>query len=235
MAGFLSLCSARFASPVKLAGSAPAQDGGRADAFFGSDADYAANGAPQRRRAEFHWLGAWREEAGIDRFLASPASYLPPLQDAEFTCGLKLVPYLKRGADVLPVDAHPLRPGPDAPIAIVTSIGTYASEAEVVAAGQAASFSRRSLEAADGMLQELLLIPFPPATLELFTVTAWRNEAAARDWAYRTDAHRGAMAFYKSASEQPRVSFTRCLIAGSFGDWQAWNRGAWPRTVTARR
>src|SRR5205085_11462075 len=144
------------------------EDGGQADAFVGSDADYPANGLPQRRKTEFHWLGTWAREADLDRFLQSPATYLPQLAEAKAVCALKLVPYLRRGAGILPSDVHPIRPRPDEPVVVVTSIGTYASEPDAIAASQVAAMSRKSLSDADGLLHELLLLPFSPAALDLF-------------------------------------------------------------------
>jgi len=213
MGNFLSICSAQCESTAR--DQPPA---GSTLFFGGTDAEYQPSGIPQRRKAHRIWLSVWNDEQALDRFIASPASVLPQLEEARDVRALKLVPYLRRGAEVLPVEAHAIRPGPDEPIAIVTSLGLYASPAEALAFGQKGGAARESLARADGLLREHVLIPFPPMTTDLYTVTTWRSESAAQAWAYRGDAHRAAKDFYNSATEQPRVSFVRCVIAGSFGE-----------------
>jgi heme-degrading monooxygenase HmoA len=220
MASFLSLCSARYES---LPGRAPVgEQAPQGSAVFvaGTDAEYPASGIPQRRKTERHWLAVWSDEGAVDRFLSSPATYLSQLDGAHDVCGLKLIPYMQRGAEILALDVHRTRPKPDEAIAIITSIGPYTSESDVIAAGQKARAARQSLAHADGLTRELLLIPYPLMATDLFTVTAWSSERAAQAWAYRTDSHRAAIDFHKTASEKARVSFTRCIVGGSFGDWR---------------
>jgi len=220
MSRFLTVCSARFELSVKQPPFAEEAQRDCVVFFGGTDADYPMNGIPQRRKAERHWLGVWRDERDVDRFFSSPTTHLPQLAGAHDVRGLKLIPYMRRGTEIFALDVHHTRPMPEEPVAIITSIGYYASESDVMAAGQKASAARESLAQADGLIHELLLIPHPPMATDFFTITVWRNERAAQAWAYRSEAHRQAMEFYKTASEKPRVSFTRCLIGGSFGDWQ---------------
>lgn len=219
MSNFLTLCSARF---VQAPARSPVTEHlpvGCTALISGTDADYPESGLPQRRKAQRHWLAVWRAEEDADRFMSSPSSFLPELAAAQQIAALKLLPYMQRGADVLPVAFHRVRPPPDRPVAIITSIGPYESESDAVAAGQRACFARQSLTEAAGLTRELLVIPFPPAATDLFTVTTWQNEPAAQTWAYRGARHRDAMTFYNDTQEKARVSFTRCLIAGSMGDW----------------
>lgn len=215
---FLSLHSARFNAEPRRA--APGEEAPTGSAIFlgGTDAEYPASGIPERRKREWHWLGVWKDEAEVDRFLSSPKTHLPRLADAESSWGLKLIPYMRRGAEIFPIEPHSTRPHRDEPIVIITSIGPYSREIEAATAGQRASYARQSLSRTDGLMHELVLIPYPPT--DLFTITAWRNEHAAQVWAYKGESHRGAMDFHRAASEKTRVSFTRCLIGASFGDWQ---------------
>lgn len=224
MGSFLSLCSARFNAPMRRTPAGEQAPDGSTVFFGGTDAEYPPTGIPQRRKTECHWLAIWTDEKDVDRFLSSPATHLPQLAGAEAVCGLKLIPYMRRGAEIFALDVHHTRPKPDEPVAIITSIGPYTAESDALDAGKRASVARQSLARADGLTQEFLMIPFPPMATDLFTITAWRSERAAQAWAYRTDSHRGAMEFYKTASEKPRVSFTRCMIGDSFGDWQKSDR-----------
>ena len=220
MSSFLSLCTARYAQPPGRSPLTEQPPTACTTFVCGTDADYPESGIPQRRKADRHWLWVWRTEKDVDRFMSSPATYLPELAEAQEVAGLKLIPYMQRGAEVLAVDLDQVRPGPDQPIAVITSIGPYASESDAIAAGKSASVARQSLIETDGLTRELLIIPFPPMATDLFTVTTWRNEPVAQAWAYRGTSHREAIAFYKTTQEKVRVSFTRCLITGSFGDWQ---------------
>jgi hypothetical protein len=219
MSSFLSLCSARYELPPARPPVTEQHSNGCAASVSGTDADYPESGVPQRRKAQRHWLAVWRTEEDVDRFMSSPTAHLPELAGAHRVAGLKLLPYMQRGAEVLPLAFDRVRPRPDQPVAIITSIGPYASESDAIAAGQRASLARQSLSDAAGLTRELLIIPFPPMATDLFTVTTWRNEPAAQEWAYRGSSHGSAMAFYKDTHEKARVSFTRCLIAGAFGDW----------------
>lgn len=224
MSRFLTVCSARYELPVKPTPDPEQAQGGSVVFFGGTDADYPSNGIPQRRKSERHWLGVWRDERDVSRFFSSPTTHLPQLAEAQDAWGLKLIPYMRRGAEIIALDVHHARPAPEDPVAIITSIGSYASESDVLAAGQKASAARQSLVQADGLMQELLLIPYPPMATDLFTITVWRSERAAQAWAYRGDTHRHAMEFYKTTTEKPRVSFTRCTIDDSFGAWQRSHR-----------
>lgn len=217
MSNYLSLCSARYELPPARSLAAEKLPQGCAAFVGGTDADYPESGIPQRRGLERHWLAVWRTEADVDRFISSPAACLPELAGAQEVTLLKLLPYMQRGAEVLPADSGADRPRPDQPIAIITSIGPYASETDAISAGQRASLARQSLTDADGLMSELLIVPFPPMATDLFTVTTWRNEPAAQAWAYKGPSHREAIAFYKTTPEKARVSFTRCVIVGSFG------------------
>lgn len=219
MSSFLTLCSARYGQAAARSPVTEHLPIGCTALIRGTDADYPESGLPQRRKAQRHWLAVWRAEEDADRFMSSPTALLPELAGAQQIAALKLLPYMQRGADVLPVAFDRVRPPPDRPVAIITSIGPYASESDAVAAGQRASFARQSLTEAAGLTRELLIIPFPPVATDLFTVTTWQSEPAAQTWAYRGARHRDAMAFYNDAQEKARVSFTRCLIAGSMGDW----------------
>lgn len=219
MSSFLSFCSARYEPSMRRTPVGEQALEGSTVFFGGTDADYPSDGIPQRRKTECHWLAVWSDEGAVDRFLSSPSTYLPQLGGAQNVCGMKLIPYMQRGSEILALNVHHARPKPDDPIAIITSIGPYASESDVITASQKASAARESLASADGLIQEHLLIPYPPLATDLFTITVWRSERAAQAWAYRTDSHRGAMEFYKTASEKPRVSFTRCIIGSSFGNW----------------
>ena len=214
---FLSLHSARFSTEPRRA--APGEEAPIRSTIFlsGTDAEYPESGIPERRRRECHWLGVWKEEAEVDRFLSSPETHIPRLADAESFWGLKLIPYMRRGAEIFPLELHSTKPHRDEPIVIITSIGPYSREIDAATAGQRASHARETLSRTDGLMHELVLIPYPPA--DLFTITAWRSERAAQAWAYKGESHRSAMDFYKTASEKTRVSFTRCLIGASFGDW----------------
>lgn len=217
MASVLGVVSARFDSTNKLAPASPPS--GCAYFVAGTDADYPPAGLPQRRRTEYHWLGAWQDEGGLDAFLASPSSHIPQLDGAHAVRCLKLVPYMRRGHELWTTDVLAERPAADEPIAIISSIGSYQTEVDAIAASAHFHAARSSLADTEGLQQELLILPFPPVATDLFTITTWHNEAAARDWAYRGEAHRGATDYYKSAVEQPRVSFTRCRIAASLGTW----------------
>lgn len=217
---FLSLHSARFKAGAARTASGEGSPTGSVIFLGGTDADYPISGIPERRKTECHWLAAWKDEAEVDRFLASPTAHLPRLGEADNVWSLKLAPYMQRGADVLPLVPNSTRPEADEPIVIITSIGTYSGEADAIAASQRASQARESLLRADGLMHELLLVPYPPWATDLFTVTMWRSERAAQAWAYRTDAHRSAMDFYKTTGEKPRVSFTRCRICASAGERQ---------------
>jgi hypothetical protein len=219
MSSFLSLCSATFGPGAARLPTAEQPPAGSTALFAGTDIDYPPGGLPQRRKSKRHWLAAWDTEEAADGFMSSPATYFPELAGAEDMFALKLIPYMQRGAEILRLQLG-ARPKPDEPIVIITSIGAYASEPDAIAASSHASLARESLGETDGLARDLLLFPFGAMATDLFTITAWKNEAAAQAWAYRTTAHRGAMAFYKSAADKPRVSFTRCVIAHSFGDWR---------------
>lgn len=214
---FLSLYSARFSAEPRRAAAGEEAPTGSTSFLSGTDAEYPESGIPERRKKECHWLGVWNDEAELDRFLLTPRTHIPRLSDAESSWGLKLIPYMRRGAEILPLDPHRSRPRFDEPIVIITSIGPYTREADVATAGQSAKCARETLPRADGLMHELIMIPYPP--IDLFTITAWRSEAAAQAWAYKGQSHRIAMDFHKTASERARVSFTRCLIGASFGDW----------------
>lgn len=141
MGSFLSIFSARYELPSSRTpvGEQPPHDG--AVFFSGTDAEYPVTGIPQRRKTERHWLAVWSDEGDVDRFLSSPATYLPQLDGAHDVWGLKLIPYMRRGTEILVLDVHHTRPKPDEPVAIITSIGPYASESDVIAAGQKANIS----------------------------------------------------------------------------------------------
>lgn len=215
---FLSLHSARFSAEPRRA--VPGEEAPARSTIFlsGTDAEYPESGIPERRKRECHWLGVWNEQEEVDRFLSSPTAHIPRLADAESFWGLKLIPYMRRGAEIFPLELHGARPLRDESIVIITSIGPYSSYSDVAVAGQRARRARQTLSQTDGLMHELVLIPYPPT--DLFTITAWRNEHAAQAWAYRGESHRSAVDFHKTASETARVSFTRCLIGASFGDWQ---------------
>jgi len=215
---FLSLHSARFSSEPRRA--AKGEDAPASSPFFlsGTEADYPDSGVPERRKKQCHWLGVWNDETEIDRFLSSVETHIPRLRDAETFWGLKLIPYMRRGAEIFPLEVGETKPQREEPIVIITSIGPYSREIDAAVAGQRASRARGTLFQTDGLLQELVLIPYPPA--DLFTVTAWANERAAQAWAYRSESHRSAINFHKTTSEQARVSFTRCRIDATFGDWK---------------
>lgn len=215
---FLSLHSARFSAEPRRAAVGEEAPTGSTIFLSGTDAEYPESGIPERQRKVCHWLGVWKEEAELDRFLSSPTTHIPRLADADSSWGLKLIPYMRRGAEIFPLELHGTRPHLDEPIVIVTSIGPYTSEIDAATAGQRAGYARETLSRADGLMHELLLIPYPPT--DLFTITAWRSEPAAQAWAYKGESHRSAMDFHKTASERARVSFTRCRIGASFGDWQ---------------
>ena len=215
---FLSLQSARFKAEPRRAAPGEEAPTGCATFLGGTDADYPASGIPERRKREWHWLGIWQDEAEVDHFFSSPKTHLPRLVEAESSWGLKLIPYMRRGTEIFPLEPHAARPHRDEPIVVITSIGPYSREVDVATAGQHASYARQSLSQTDGLLHELMLIPYPPT--DLFTITAWRNENAALAWAYKGESHRGARDFHRTASEKARVSFTRCRIGASFGDWQ---------------
>ncbi|MDP2816839.1 MAG: hypothetical protein Q8O29_00910 [Polaromonas sp.] len=188
--------------------------------FAGTDAEILESGMLERRRTECHWLSAWTNESEVDSFLSAPTTHVPALGIASELWRLKLVPYMQRGAEILPLAPHDTRPRSDEPIVIITTIGPYSREEDALTAFQRAHCSRSSLLQAEGLLHEMLLVPYPPMATDLFTITIWRNERAAQTWAYRTDSHRAAMEFYKAGSEKPRVSFTRCLIERSEGGWR---------------
>lgn len=215
---FLSLHSARFSTEPRRA--APGEDAPVHSTIFlgGTDAEYPESGIPDRRRKQCHWLGVWKDEAEVDCFLSSPETHIPRLADAESFWGLKLIPYMRRGADIFPLELHGTRPHRDEPIVIITSIGPYSREIDIAAAGQRARSARETLSGTDGLMHELVLIPYPPA--DLFTVTAWTSERVAQAWAYRSEAHRSAIDLHKTASEKARVSFTRCRIGATHGDWE---------------
>lgn len=219
---FLSLHSARFSAEPRRAAAGEEAPTGSTLFLGGTDAHYPESGVPERRKKECRWLGVWKEEADLDRFLSSAKTHIPRLADAESSWGLKLIPYMRRGVEVLPLEPHGTRPRLDEPIVIIASIGPYTGEAEAAMFGQRATHARESLSRADGLMHELVLVPYPPT--DLFNITAWRSEAAAQAWAYRGESHRSAMDFHKTASERARVSFTRCLIGASFGDWQHHSR-----------
>lgn len=215
---FLSLHSALFTSEPRRA--AKGEDAPASSPFFlgGTDAEYAASGIPERQKTQCHWLGVWNDETEVDGFLSSVETHIPRLREAKKFWGLKLIPYMRRGAEIFPIVVGDTKPEREEPIVIITSIGPYSREIDAAVAGQRASYARGTLSQADGLLQELVLIPYPPT--DLFTVTAWANERAAQAWAYRSESHRSAIDFHKKASEKARVSFTRCRIDETFGDWK---------------
>lgn len=188
--------------------------------FAGTDAEILESGMLDRRSIECHWLSAWKNESEVDAFWSDPTTHVPILGTASELWRLKLVPYMRRGADILPVAPRHTKLQSDEPIVIITTIGPYSREEDALTAFHRAHSSRSSLVQAEGLLHEMLLIPYPPMATDLFTITIWRNERAAQAWAYRTDSHRAAMEFYKAGGEKPRVSFTRCLIERSEGGWR---------------
>lgn len=185
----------------------------------GTDAVYPATGIPERRKTQRYWFAVWQGEADADRFLSAPSKHVPSLMRAADVRGLKLAPYLHRGAQIAPFAVHKSKPGREEPIVVVTTIGQYSREEDILAAGQRANIARNGLLHADGMLHEMLLVPYPPHATDLFTITVWRDEGAVQRWAYRSESHREAMDFYSSTSEKPRLSFTRFLIKTSIGNW----------------
>ncbi len=215
---FLSLHSARFSSEPRRA--TKGEDAPSGSPFFlsGTEAEYPESGIPERRKKQYHWLGVWNDEAEVDGFFSSVQAHIPRLSDPESFWGLKLIPYMRRGAEIFSIEVSETKPAREEPTVIITSLGPYSREIDAAVVGQRASYARGTLSQTDGLLQELVLIPFSPT--DLCTVAAWANERAAQAWAYRSESHRSAIDFHKTTSEKARVSFTRCRIDATFGDWK---------------
>lgn len=176
------------------------------------------------------YVGLWQDEAAACAAVRAVEGWLPGLAEAERHWSTALRPYMSRGQvnwndaaagqGMCRVSGE--RPDPERPIVTISSFGGFVSRSAFQAFGRRVFELRRDLRASAGALAEFQLYPISPTGSDPCTITLWRNEAAVLDWAYRQEAHRGAMEWLRTEPAVPRLSFNRLLPLESRGAaWMA--------------
>ena len=204
-----------------------------------TDMDWQDNGLPQRRSTHRYWLAIWNDPGDADLFMANAAQFFAAMADAKDAWHAKLLPYMHRGAlhwDELSsppnvFDGFHAKPAADCPILVMTTVKRRSEVDKATLFGNTVTDVRSTLQKADGLLVEMLMLTLDFERFDGGTLTLWKNEASAVKWAYQGQAHKHAMELDKERDLMERSSFARFAVEKSIGTWN----GAEPLAGLSRR
>lgn len=193
----------------------------------GTDMDWQDNGMPQRRATHRYWLGVWNSSDDADAFMSNAGQFFGALSDAEDAWHAKLLPYMHRGTLQWGDLSSPpnvfggfhAKPAAACPILLMTSVKPRRELDKAILFGNTVSEVRRTVQKADGLILEMLLLTSDFENFDGGTLTLWKNEMSALNWAYRGDAHKHAMKLDHEKDLMERSSFARFAVDKSIGTW----------------
>jgi hypothetical protein len=221
-----TIISARFARDLSAGDDQSGVPHGAAMAMAGSEVDWAATGAPSRRRTTRTWIAVWPDREPARDYLDNRFKIISLLVSCEEQwCGL-LLPYRTHGdLNWLPEgtstavfsDLGP-RPKPSRPVFVMTTLGIGHPGEGMIAFGKETRAVRQAFSDLPSVILEQQLLPDAPG-LDAPTLTLWESEADIMAAAYGTEPHKSAM----KVADHPdlaRGSFTRMALIWAEGQWE---------------
>lgn len=205
----------------------------------GTDMDWQEDGVPQRRPRHRYWIAVWNSSDDADAFIANVGQFFGQLADAEDAWHAKLLPYMHRGALRWGDLSSPpnvfggfhKKPAAECPVLIMTTVKRRSEPDKAILFGNTVNEVRTSVQKVDGLILEMLLLTSDFENFDGGTLTLWKDETSALNWAYRGEAHKHAMGLHQEKDLMERSSFARFAVEKSIGTWN----GMAPLVGTSQR